>query len=342
MQLHDAARARALRPRRAPTRSASSPRSRSSATRRSPYDPAVPRAPGRESGARGARAPPRRGLPRGQRHADLRRALHRELQRPRRRPPAAACAGSWSRSRVPAVTWCAAPFWRGALAGPPAARAHDGRARWCSARRTAFVVSVAGTLAETRHLYVDSAAMIVFLILLGRTLEQRARARAAGAVERLAALAPGEGVAAPRGRARARSPRASSAAAIGRWCRRARPCRPTGASLAARARSTRRSSPARRSRCCAAGRRRDGRNAQPRGRARGRGDRRRPATGTLARLGALLERAAAEKPAIQRLADRIAGLLRARPSSSSPSPPRSAGRSPAPIPSRSRCAPRRC
>jgi len=49
---------------------------------------------------------------------------------------------------------------------------------------------VAGTLAESEHLYVDSAATIVFLILLGRTLERGARARAAGAVERLTALTP--------------------------------------------------------------------------------------------------------------------------------------------------------
>jgi heavy metal translocating P-type ATPase len=90
---------------------------------------------------------------------------------------------------VPAVTWCASPFWRGALRG---------------ARRreltldvpvvlgvsTAFAASILGTLAETRDVYMDSASMIVFLILLGRTLERGARARASGAVERLAARAP--------------------------------------------------------------------------------------------------------------------------------------------------------
>jgi Cu2+-exporting ATPase len=90
---------------------------------------------------------------------------------------------------VPAVTWCGLPFWRGA---------------WHGLRRfeitmdvpivlgmsIAFAVGVAGTLAEADHLYIDSAAMIVFLILLGRTLESRARARATDAVDRLAALAP--------------------------------------------------------------------------------------------------------------------------------------------------------
>jgi len=90
---------------------------------------------------------------------------------------------------VPAVVWCALPFWRGA---------------WSGLRRgsvtmdlpivlgvgISFVVALAGTLAEADHLYMDSAAMIVFLILLSRLLESRSRARAAGAVDRLLALTP--------------------------------------------------------------------------------------------------------------------------------------------------------
>ena len=90
---------------------------------------------------------------------------------------------------LPAVTWCAAPFWRGA---------------WKGLRRgvitidlpvvlgisTAFATNIAGTLAETRHVYADSATMIVFLILLGRTLERNARARASAAVDRITALTP--------------------------------------------------------------------------------------------------------------------------------------------------------
>ena len=90
---------------------------------------------------------------------------------------------------VPAISWCAAPFWRGA---------------WNGLRRgelsvdvpivagisTAFAVGVAGTIANTSHLYMDSAAMIVFLVLLGRTLERTARGKASSAVDRLAALAP--------------------------------------------------------------------------------------------------------------------------------------------------------
>jgi Cu2+-exporting ATPase len=90
---------------------------------------------------------------------------------------------------LPAVLWCAAPFWRGA---------------WLGLRRleltldvpvvlgvaTAFGANLVGTVAEAPELYVDSAAVIVFLVLLGRTLEQRARGRASAAVDALAALAP--------------------------------------------------------------------------------------------------------------------------------------------------------
>ena len=90
---------------------------------------------------------------------------------------------------VPAATWCALPFWRGALSGL--------RRRELTLDvpvvlgvSTALVASVVGTVAETRHVFADSASMIVFLILLGRTLERSARARATGAVERLVALAP--------------------------------------------------------------------------------------------------------------------------------------------------------
>jgi heavy metal translocating P-type ATPase len=90
---------------------------------------------------------------------------------------------------LPSATWCAAPFWRGV---------------WLGLRRreltldlpvvlgvtTAFCANVVGTLAEAPELYVDSAAVIVFLVLLGKTLEQRARGRASAAVDALAALAP--------------------------------------------------------------------------------------------------------------------------------------------------------
>jgi Cu2+-exporting ATPase len=90
---------------------------------------------------------------------------------------------------APSVLWCAKPFWRGA---------------WLGLRRgelpfdvpvvlglgASFIGSIVATLGETRHVFADSAAMIVFLVLLGRTLERSARQRATGAVERLVALLP--------------------------------------------------------------------------------------------------------------------------------------------------------
>jgi Cu2+-exporting ATPase len=90
---------------------------------------------------------------------------------------------------LPAIGWCALPFWRGAWAG-----LRSGTLTMdvpvVLGMSVAFAASVAGTLAGSADVFVDSAAMIVFLILLGRTLERGARARAAGAVERLAALTP--------------------------------------------------------------------------------------------------------------------------------------------------------
>lgn len=90
---------------------------------------------------------------------------------------------------LPVVTWCAAPFWRGA---------------WQGLRRgeltvdvpivlgvgTAFASSLFGTITEAHQIFLDSAAMIVFLILIGRTLEGAARTRAAASVERLLAHSP--------------------------------------------------------------------------------------------------------------------------------------------------------
>lgn len=90
---------------------------------------------------------------------------------------------------LPAISWCALPFWRGAWAGLRR-REITMDVPIVLGISIAFGVAMLGTLAEADHLFMDSAAMIVFLILLGRTLEGRARARAAGAVDRLAALTP--------------------------------------------------------------------------------------------------------------------------------------------------------
>jgi Cu2+-exporting ATPase len=90
---------------------------------------------------------------------------------------------------LPAATWCAAPFWRGALSGL-ARREISMDVPVVLGVAISFGASVVATLTDAEHVFMDSAAMIVFLILLGRTLERSARASAAGAVERLAALAP--------------------------------------------------------------------------------------------------------------------------------------------------------
>jgi Cu2+-exporting ATPase len=90
---------------------------------------------------------------------------------------------------LPAASWCALPFWRGALAGLRR-REITMDVPVVLGIAISLGASIAATLAEAEHVFMDSAAMIVFLILLGRTLERRARASAAGAVERLAALAP--------------------------------------------------------------------------------------------------------------------------------------------------------
>jgi Cu2+-exporting ATPase len=90
---------------------------------------------------------------------------------------------------LPAATWCAAPFWRGALGGLRRGRITIDLPIALGIA-TALGASALGTWQGVEHVFIDSAAMIVFLVLLGRTLERSARARASGAVERLVALAP--------------------------------------------------------------------------------------------------------------------------------------------------------
>jgi Cu2+-exporting ATPase len=90
---------------------------------------------------------------------------------------------------VPAATWCAAPFWRGAWSGLQR-RELTLDVPVVLGVSTALVANAIGTVNEVPELYLDSAAVIVFLVLLGRTLEQRARGRASAAVDALAALAP--------------------------------------------------------------------------------------------------------------------------------------------------------
>ena len=90
---------------------------------------------------------------------------------------------------IPSLTYCAFPFWRGALAG---------LRRWeltldvpiVVGTSVAFAASVAGTLGGAHDVFTDSAATIIFLMLLGRALERGARSRASAAVDQLAARAP--------------------------------------------------------------------------------------------------------------------------------------------------------
>jgi heavy metal translocating P-type ATPase len=208
---------------------------------------------------------------------------------------------------LPAVAWCALPFWRGALRGLRRAEITMD-VPICLGVAIAFGVGVAGTWAQAEHLYMDSAAMIVFLILLGRTLESRSRARAAGAVDRLAALAPAtalrrgaDGIetvpaAALRVGDRVVVPAGQRVAADGRVV--------AGASEIDESLLTGESRPVLRR----AGEAVTGGTlntldeieievlAEP-------------GAGTLARLAALLERAQTQRPQIQRLADRVAAVF---------------------------------
>ncbi len=208
---------------------------------------------------------------------------------------------------VPAVTWCAAPFWRGALRGAQR-RELTLDLPVVLGVSTAFAASILGTLAETHDVYMDSASMIVFLILLGRTLERGARARASGAVERLAARAPrralrrgadgledvdaaalvaGDRVVVPAGQAFPTDARLRSAVAeIDESLL-------TGESLPV----TRRAGEA-----VASGTRNLSGEVEVEVSA--------PASaGTVARLAGLLERAQAERPTIQRAVDRVASVF---------------------------------
>jgi Cu2+-exporting ATPase len=208
---------------------------------------------------------------------------------------------------LPAAAWCALPFWRGAFAGL-ARREITMDVPVVLGISISLATSIAATLAEAEHVFIDSAAMIVFLILLGRTLERGARARAASAVEQLAALAPqralrrrgdaleevaldllapGDQVVVPAGE---RIP-ADGVIALG--SSELDESMLTGESLPV----LRRAGDA-----VCAGARNTQAELEVRVTARAR-------EGTLARLGALLARAQAQRPHIQRQADRVASYF---------------------------------
>ncbi len=208
---------------------------------------------------------------------------------------------------VPAITWCAAPFWRGAWSGLRCGELSVD-VPIVAGITTAFGVGVAGTLAGTSHLYMDSAAMIVFLVLLGRTLERGARGKARSAVDRLAALAPPKALlCTPEGPVevdaaslavgdRVLVPAGQAVPADGRLC--------SGATEVDEAPFTGEARPVLREpgELLIGGSRNLLVEAEIEVVAR-------PAEGTLAKMAALLERAQAERPRIQRLADRVASVF---------------------------------
>jgi Cu+-exporting ATPase len=98
---------------------------------------------------------------------------------------------------MPVMTWGGRMFFVGAWKTLRRRRA-DMNTLVALGTGAAFLYSVAATLApsllaetgRTVHLYYDTAAVIITLILLGRFLEARARGRASEAIRRLMALQP--------------------------------------------------------------------------------------------------------------------------------------------------------
>jgi Cu2+-exporting ATPase len=208
---------------------------------------------------------------------------------------------------APAVLWCALPFWRGAWAGLRR-REITMDVPVVLGIAVSFGTSVAGTLAEAPHLYMDSAAMIVFLILLGRTLERRAGARAAAASMRLAALTPATAL--------RRTERGTQQVPVERLAVGDRVVVPAGQCVPVDGRIVRGETEIDESLLTG--------EALPAARLQGArvagGTRNllaeielevsaRVSDGTAARLAALLERAQAERPHVQRLADRVAAVF---------------------------------
>jgi Cu+-exporting ATPase len=98
---------------------------------------------------------------------------------------------------IPVLFWAGLRFFRGFWAATRHGTA-DMNTLVAVGTTAAFVFSVAATVApglfaatgSPVHVYYDTSAMIVTLILLGRYLEARARGRASDAIRRLADLAP--------------------------------------------------------------------------------------------------------------------------------------------------------
>lgn len=88
---------------------------------------------------------------------------------------------------APAVAYSGQPFFRSALRSLRAGRMNMD-VPISLAVLLALLVSVAETMEGARHAYFDSAVMLLFFLLVGRYLENRARGRARSAASRLLAL----------------------------------------------------------------------------------------------------------------------------------------------------------
>ncbi len=90
---------------------------------------------------------------------------------------------------TPVQLWCGWPFLRGAIAS---ARhfAADMNTLVATGTWAAFGVSIAACLGYGHGFYFETSAVIIALILLGRSLEHRARRRAGAAIRSLMALRP--------------------------------------------------------------------------------------------------------------------------------------------------------
>ena len=90
---------------------------------------------------------------------------------------------------VPAVTYGALPFYRGAMAGLRARVAHIDLPIVLGLM-AGFGASVVATVTGRGEIYYDSVTVLVFLLLLGRFVQRRGQRAALGRAELLASLTP--------------------------------------------------------------------------------------------------------------------------------------------------------